>query len=135
MTARVASTAGAPGEEDLGGRLARGKYLLETSFLDEELYIAEFARIRDLIAQKYGKPTDQRDIWSGDLCRDSSGEWGMAVASGELIRLIEWTTGDTPVSIILTGKNFETTPELQDDNPPLSDERDRRNDSAHLEDL
>jgi len=119
----------------LDGRLARGKYILESSFHNEERYVAEFLRMRDLMAQKYGTPSDEQDIWSGDLYQDSPGEWGMAVASGELTRLVEWVAGDTRVSIILTGENFETTLELQYDNPPLSDEWDRRNESASLDDL
>lgn len=116
-------------------QLARGKYLLETEYHNENRYLLEFQRLLDLLEQKYGQPTEKQDVWLGDLYQDTPDEWGMAVSTGDLTRLARWTLASSEVYLGLSGENFETKLVIEYSNPVLAGEEERRKTGESLSDL
>lgn len=89
--------------------LARGKYMLSQEFANSQRYVLEYGRIAELLTTKYGKPDEDEEFWTGDLYKDSPGEWGMAVQSGELTLYKTWNSGKSSVTLILSGENYESS--------------------------
>lgn len=86
------------------------------SFLDQHANknqnIADFKRIKDLLAQKYGRPIVDKISWEDVTHKDNISEWGNAIGLGHLQYISRWSTQETEVSLHLFGDGNEISLEL-----------------------
>ena len=57
--------------------------------------------------EKYGQPSEDEEFWRSNLYRDNPGDYGMAVAVGDLVKRTTWETDNTKIVLGITGDNFE----------------------------
>lgn len=74
---------------------------------NENLYIDDYEDFQELITEKYGEPETDENIWSDDLYKDDTDDWGFAISLGDLIMVSRWYTDTTEVGLTLTGDNYE----------------------------
>lgn len=86
------------------------------SFLDQHLNknqnIADFKKIRDLLAQKYGQPIEDKSSWDDLTHKDDISEWGNAIGQGHLTYKSRWLTPETEVCLRLFGREDEISLEI-----------------------
>lgn len=90
------------------GKLARGIYMVTEKHIDSRLYIDDYDGLKNLLVEKYGKPSDTKVIWRNDLYKDDPSGWGTAVAVGHLVMYSTWTTPESKIQLMLGGDNFKT---------------------------
>jgi hypothetical protein len=74
--------------------------------------IVDFKRIRDLLAQKYGRPVEENISWEDVTYKDDISDWGNAISQGHLKYLSRWLTSDTEVLLHLFGAEDEISLEV-----------------------
>ena len=83
------------------------------SHSNENDYILDFNKLKEILTKKYGKPIEDERLWKNDLYRDDPQYWGFAISLGHLIYLATWetpatdTTDTTIITLLLNGENFE----------------------------
>ncbi len=87
-------------------RLVRAKYIVTEEHSSPELFLQDFARLDDLLSQKYGGAHTRNDYWVDDLYQDDPTEWGFAVSLGHLARYHQWNLPDITIVLALTGDNY-----------------------------
>ena len=93
--------------EFVDSQLSEAFYVFLDTHVNENLYITDFEKLRDLLTLKYGPPGKDEMIWRRDLRRDKQDQWGYAVICGDLIYRTEWDTPRTRIVLSLSGDNFE----------------------------
>lgn len=74
--------------------------------------IADFKRIKDLLAQKYGRPIEDKISWEDATHRENISEWGNAIGMGHLKYISKWSTRETEVLLYLFGEEEEISLEV-----------------------
>jgi hypothetical protein len=72
-------------------------------------YIVEYEKLKELLIQKYGKPEIDEVIWKNDLFKDDIQHWGVAISMGHLMYHTTWENDVTIIGMILHGDNYETS--------------------------
>lgn len=90
-------------------RLMTGLYAFDIWHTNQNNYILDYGRLKELLIKKYGTPLDDEVIWSNDLFKNDHQLYGMAVAMGHLAFVARWETPTTEVGLMLTGENYEIT--------------------------
>ena len=70
-------------------------------------YIADYKNLKEILAEKYGSPLFDREVWKNELYRDDYQDWGLAISVGHLVYATQWETDKTYISILLQGDNFK----------------------------
>lgn len=89
------------------GALAQAAYSVIEAHADENGYISDYKKLKDLLAEKYGKPTFDDTLWRSDLYKSDPSRHGFAVSIGHMISGAEWETETMDVSIQLSGDNYD----------------------------
>jgi hypothetical protein len=87
-------------------KLISAMYMVTEQHSNDNLYIADFEKLKKILTEKYGSPFE-KDIWSQDLYRNDPSHYGMAISVGHLTKGARWSTGRTVVGLILRGDNFK----------------------------
>lgn len=74
---------------------------------NENLFIDDYTNFQELISKKYGEPNQDKKIWSNDLYKDNSEDWGFAISLGDLAMISQWFTDTTEIGLTLSGDNYE----------------------------
>jgi hypothetical protein len=74
--------------------------------------IADFKKIKDLLAQKYGRPIEDKISWEDATHRENISEWGEAIGMGHLKYISKWSTRETEVLLYLFGEEDEISLEV-----------------------
>jgi len=90
-------------------RLVRAKYIFTDKHTNKNDYIDDFKNIKGVLAQKYGRPSEDNVLWRNDLYKDDHDEWGMAICVGHLMYAAKWETPGTSIINLLYGENYEVT--------------------------
>lgn len=90
-------------------QLTRARYLFIESHTNKNLYISDYKTIKNQLTQKYEMPTRDDTIWSDDLYKGDSSEYGMAVSVGHLQYVAEWDLPETYIQLLLRGDNYKIT--------------------------
>jgi hypothetical protein len=75
--------------------------------VNKNAHIEDYENLKELLTKKYGKATWEEVNWIDDFYKDIKGNWGLAVARGELKYIITWETSTTLVQIKLEGDNYK----------------------------
>lgn len=91
----------------LENKLFQSKYAFNEKHLNKNAYIEDYENLKELLTKKYGKPKWEDIIWKDDFYKDIKGNWGLAVARGDLEYTIIWENSITTIQIQLEGNNYE----------------------------
>jgi len=116
-------------------RLVRAKYIITQEHSSPELFLHDFARLDDLLTEKYGGAHTRNDYWIDDLYQDDPSDWGMAVSVGHLARFHQWNRPDVTIVLALTGDNYDVSLQLEYGSTALADLEEQHTRAAALDDL
>ncbi|QDU44534.1 hypothetical protein Mal52_30170 [Symmachiella dynata] len=90
----------------------RAKYSILEEHSNENLYLDDYFKLKELLLKKYGRPVTSSGqhsdfVWLDSLFQDDESDWGRAVAAGHLALQSQWETEDTCIDLVLHGDNFE----------------------------
>jgi len=89
------------------GQLVRGTYGITEEHANQNDYIGDYMKLKNLLEKKYGEPATDRTIWKDDLYKDRRDDWGMAIATSRLVYNSTWVSGDTDIMLGLYGDNYD----------------------------
>lgn len=89
------------------GHLSEGVYFSQESYVNRNLYIRDYERLKELLIKKYGEPDSDKTVWRNRLYKDNPEKWGTAISIGHLAYMAEWNTKTTRITTGLTGSNFD----------------------------
>jgi len=87
-------------------KFIRGRYYIDESHSNNNDYIDDYDKLKQLLKEKYGEPLEDKQIWKDDLYKNDYSEWGIAVASGKMFYYATWENEDSKIEIQLWGDNF-----------------------------
>lgn len=91
----------------LENRLYMSTYRVNEEHINKNVYIEDYENLKELLIKKYGKPTWENVNWKDDFYKDIKGNWGLAVARGDLEYTITWEAPITTVQMRLMGENYK----------------------------
>lgn len=91
----------------LEDKLYRSAYIFTEEHINKNAYIEDYENLKELLTKKYGKAAWENVIWIDDFYKDIKGNWGTAVARGDLRYVVTWETPTTLVQMKLEGENYE----------------------------
>ena len=112
-------------------KLVRAKYLFDVEHDNQNDFIADFRTVEPLLREKYGKPANERAIWTDDSTQDEPKSYldqdratpanilpsdrlvGYAVSLGHLKLYTQWQAARTKVLHALTGENQQITHQIE----------------------
>lgn len=94
---------------DSSGVLQTGVLDFSNDHTNDYLYISDFETLSSALKEKYGYIFDEKEVWLDDLFKNDKSQWGLAVASGQLMMMSTWENDRTTIQLILTGDNFKVS--------------------------
>ena len=91
----------------LENKLYMSAYRFNEEHNNKNAYIEDYENLKELLTKKYGKPTWENVNWKDDFYKDIKGNWGLAVARGDLEYTITWEDPITTVQMRLTGESYK----------------------------
>ena len=88
-------------------RLVGGRYVFTVQHSNENDYLIDYQRLKDLLIKKYGGPSADQRYWQSDLFQDDPNQWGLAVSRGDLSIFTSWEDAESKITLGLHGDNFE----------------------------
>ena len=83
-------------------------YAFNESYVNPNKYIDDFNKIKKILSEKYGEPTNENIIWSNRLYEDDPSEYGFAVSIGHLMYISTWVfPNGSSIIHILSGENYK----------------------------
>ncbi|WP_313180659.1 hypothetical protein [Lacrimispora sp.] len=89
------------------GKLYQGAIMFNDEHTNENLYIDDFNTIKNALKEKYGEPTEDKQVWKSDLYKGDVGRYGKAISYGHLQYLTIWENEDTRIVLGLIGDNYK----------------------------
>jgi hypothetical protein len=90
-------------------KLVQAAYRITEKHTNENGYLEDYSELQQSLADKYGKPAQDRTVWKNDLYRDDPSHYGMAVSVGHLVKGTTWLTDRSEIMLALWGDNFDIT--------------------------
>ena len=103
------------GESTLSGfyykhdKLYGGAYVLNETHSNNNLYIDDYNKFKNLLSKKYGAPKMEETYWKDDLFKDDYSSWGMAIARGDMFMYSTWSDEKTDIECSIVGDNYSIT--------------------------
>lgn len=91
----------------VNNKLSGAGYYIQQEHVNQNDYIDDYNKLKDLLIQKYGKPVNDEVLWKNPLYKDRNKDWGLAISMGHLVYNVFWETPSTEISLFLEGDNFE----------------------------
>lgn len=93
-------------------RLTSGLYVFTKKYANPQLYIQDYNKFKNLLTEKYGKPSSEKENWSSSTTASEKHDYGQAVSDGHLTLNAAWNTERSVIKIALVNTN-EKRPSLQ----------------------
>ena len=90
----------------IGDKLARAEYEFNYEATLEYICVNNYRHLKEKLLEKYGKASEEEDIWIDDLYKDDPENWGRAIARNQLLSYAQWETPSTRITIILAGDEY-----------------------------
>lgn len=87
-------------------KLALVVVMFMDSHIESNKYLADWREVGELLAEKYGVPSDKEWVWINDLFKDDPQQYGTAIGAEQLVIYQTWQTDQTEIEHSLSGKNF-----------------------------
>ena len=81
-------------------------YVLQESHTSEEIYLSDYSIVVDALTKKYGKPSEQDEIWYKPEMKDYATE-AEAIQLGYMFEYTRWYTDTTEIFISISADNYE----------------------------
>lgn len=91
----------------LDGKLAKGVYTFVQTHSEPSDFLQDYKDLRDGLVAKYGDPIVDQTLWKKDTFKDDPGNWGLAVAMGQMVKVALWKTNRTNIQLGLMGDNSD----------------------------
>lgn len=88
-------------------QLAQAIYMINENHSNDTEYISDYEDLKNLLVEKYGKPSMDEIFWKNDLYEDDPENYGMAISVGHLTYMSKWDFSDTNLILILSGDNYD----------------------------
>ena len=89
------------------GACYKAMYLLQEKHSTDNAYLDDYKVLKNSLTDRYGKPTEDEQIWGRDLYKSKPDRWGFAISLGDLSYYTVFETGDTTILLYMTGDNYE----------------------------
>ncbi len=89
------------------GKLVGSMYRFIEKHADDNKYISDYKKIKDILTQIYGPPITDGQLWSNEMYKDYPQEWGLALSSGDLSLRSNWETETTEIGLGLYSDDYE----------------------------
>ena len=97
----------------LDNKLVKARYKLADHYVNKNKYLSAYDTLVGALKKKYGSAMVEKDIWTDDLYKNKPRDWGMAVATGRLLKFAQWKTKTTKIYALCSGENFNINVELE----------------------
>ena len=91
----------------VNNKLVRARYVLAEEHSNKNDFINDYDEFKEIIKKKYGKPVKEDIFWKSRIYKNDPSNYGMAIATGNLIYLSSWKTNDSKIICFLRGDNFK----------------------------
>ncbi|AUP80254.1 hypothetical protein [Flavivirga eckloniae] len=89
--------------------LERISYTFTEQHGNENVYIEDLKKVKDLLTKRYGTPAVDELKWNNDLLKNDESRYGMAVSSGHLEYIATWSLPDTYIILNLASDQSKIT--------------------------
>lgn len=86
-------------------KLTSGGYVFKHKHINNNLYLDDYARLKDLLVKKYGKPSLDDTVWSNSVFKDDPDRWGLALSTGHMRRFAIWDNPREEIRLSISGDN------------------------------
>lgn len=86
--------------------LYRGLYYVTEKHSNVNSYVNDYYTLQDALMKKYGKEYDEQMLWNDDSYKDDPNNYGIAVATGNLLFYTKWEIDGTEIMLALQGDNY-----------------------------
>ncbi len=93
----------------VGGKLVQAAYIFTEKHTNENEYISDYKKLKEILSRKYGTPNLDDQVWRNNLYRNDPDKWGFAISYGHLTYRSKWETEDSEISLVLYGDNYKVT--------------------------
>ena len=87
--------------------LVIGGYTFKEKHSNKNKHIDDFRKLKEILERKYGKHVKFDSVWSNDLYRNNTENYGLAISIGHLALSTKWETDRTIILLILNGDNYD----------------------------
>lgn len=94
-------------------KLVSGNYFFTKKYSNPQLYIQDYNKFKELLAEKYGKPASEKETWSTHMPVTEKHNFGQAVADGNLSLNTVWTTERSQIKIALISSDKHPSLQIQ----------------------
>lgn len=91
----------------INNKLVSTFYNFRESYVNDNKYLEDYLKIKEILTRKYGSPSKDNTVWSNDLYKDDPQNYGTAVSVGHLALQSDWQTPGTDIRLTLKGENFQ----------------------------
>ncbi len=84
-------------------KLAKARYSFLGKRGDENQYIEEYDKIKEILVNIYGKPGNEWAVWHDPRYKNDPANWELAVCQGHLEMNSKWTDPETEILLHLSG--------------------------------
>lgn len=84
-------------------KLVKATYSFSAEHGDNNQYIQDYSKIRDILVEKYGKPLTDSALWQNSRYKDQPSNWGQALGLGHLKFDSTWQDSETEIHLQLQG--------------------------------
>lgn len=88
-------------------KLTKARYSLKQQHHDPALFNRDYNAMKRYLAQIYGSPLSDENVWANEQFKDNKSKWGFAISIGFLKRIVKWKTTETNVVLKAEGVNHE----------------------------
>ncbi|MAT38866.1 MAG: hypothetical protein CL946_04605 [Ectothiorhodospiraceae bacterium] len=92
----------------INNKLVSTFYNFRESYVNDNMYLEDYLKIKEILTRKYGPPSKDNTVWSNDLYKGDPQNYGTAVSVGHLAFQSDWQTPRTDIRLTLKGENFKT---------------------------
>ena len=87
--------------------LVSAGYLFTEEHSNDNMFIKDFEKVKNILQRKYGEPSEDVLRWSNDLYKDREDDYGFAISAGHLTMIARWQAERTTIALVLSGDNYE----------------------------
>ncbi len=84
-------------------KLSRTRFSFTTEYLDKNVYLQDYQKIKDALVQKFGRPLEESMDWRDTTFKEDFEAWGEAVSLGHVQLNSRWLTPKTEIVARLGG--------------------------------
>jgi len=88
-------------------KLSRTRFCFMGDYLDKNVYLQDYQKIKIALVQKFGRPLEEGMKWRDTSYKDDFSSWGEAVSLGHLELSSLWLTPQTEITVNLSGADDE----------------------------